>query len=57
MELGGLVPYPDEGRDARDHRRPSALSARAKWLRANGKLRKALVATFRGLSKGLLVAV
>lgn len=25
MELGGFVPYPDEGRDARDHLRPSAL--------------------------------
>lgn len=27
------------------------------YLRANGKLRKALVDTFRGLSKGLLAAV
>lgn len=25
VELGGLVPYPDEGSDARDHLRPSAL--------------------------------
>lgn len=26
VELGVLVPYPEEGREARDHRRPSALS-------------------------------
>lgn len=25
MELGVLVPYPDEGREARDQRRPSDL--------------------------------
>lgn len=25
VELGVLVPYPEEGRDAKDHRRPSAL--------------------------------
>lgn len=26
VELGVLVPYPEEGREAKDHRRPSALS-------------------------------
>lgn len=25
VELGVLVPYPDEGREAKDHLRPSAL--------------------------------
>lgn len=25
VELGVLVPYPEEGKDAKDHRRPSAL--------------------------------
>lgn len=25
VELGVLVPYPEDGSDARDHRRPSAL--------------------------------
>lgn len=32
------------------------LEALPTYLRANGKLRKALVDTFRGLSKGLLAA-
>lgn len=28
VELGVLVPYPDDGRDARDQRRPSVLHAK-----------------------------
>lgn len=49
-ELGALVQYPDEGTDATDHRRPSAL-------RANWKLAEVLAETFLGLSEGLLPAV
>lgn len=30
VELGVLVPYPEEGKDARDHRRPSALQRKPK---------------------------
>lgn len=30
VELGVLVPYPEEGRDARDQRRPSVLRAKEK---------------------------
>lgn len=50
VELGGLVPYPDDGRDASDHLLPSAL-------RAKGKLSEAIAETFLGLSKGLLAPV
>lgn len=32
VELGVLVPYPEEGREAKDHRRPSALR---KWKKNN----------------------
>lgn len=57
-ELGALVQYPDEGTDATDHLRPSALSVRASWLlRANWKLAEVLAETFLGLSEGLLPAV
>lgn len=28
VELGVFVPYPEEGKDAKDHRRPSALQRR-----------------------------
>lgn len=30
VELGVLVPYPEEGREARDQRRPSVLRAKEK---------------------------
>lgn len=43
--------YPEEGTDATDHLRPSAL------LRANWKLAEELAETFLGLSEGLLPAV
>lgn len=35
VELGVLVPYPEEGREAKDHLRPSALRKRhiEKWER------------------------
>lgn len=56
-ELGALVQYPDEGTDATDHLRPSTLSPRASWLRANWKLADVLAVTFLGLSEGLLPAV
>lgn len=56
-ELGALVQYPEEGTDATDHLRPSALSVRASWLRANWKLAEVLAETFLGLSEGLLPAV
>lgn len=56
-ELGALVQYPEEGTDATDHLRPSALSVRASWLRANWKLAEVLAETFLGLSDGLLPAV
>lgn len=49
-ELGALVQYPDEGTEATDHLRPSAL-------RANWKLAEVLAETFLGLSEGLLPAV
>lgn len=44
-----LVPYPEEGNDAKDHRRPSALleEANEKWAGLLGE-------KFRGLSSGLL---
>lgn len=32
VELGVLVPYPEEGREARDQRRPSALSQNEKKI-------------------------
>lgn len=49
VELGVLVPYPDEGSDAKDHLRPSALldEVKEKWAGLLGE-------KFRGLSKGLL---
>lgn len=49
VELGVLVPYPDEGKDARDHLLPSALrdEVKEKWAGLLGE-------KFRGLSKGLL---
>lgn len=34
VELGVLVPYPDEGRDAKDHRRPSALQRKQMSLKS-----------------------
>lgn len=30
VELGVFVPYPDEGREAKDQRRPSVLGKRSK---------------------------
>lgn len=33
VELGVLVPYPDEGKDAKDHRRPSALQRKQMSLK------------------------
>lgn len=33
VELGVLVPYPEEGKDAKDHRRPSALQEVKKLFR------------------------
>lgn len=34
VELGVLVPYPDEGKDAKDHRRPSALQRKQMSLKS-----------------------
>lgn len=34
VELGVLVPYPEEGKDAKDHRRPSALQKTQMSLRS-----------------------
>lgn len=49
VELGVLVPYPEEGREAKDHLRPSALleEAKEKWAGPLGE-------KLRGLSSGLL---
>lgn len=49
VELGVLVPYPEEGREAKDHLRPSALreEAKEKWAGPLGE-------KLRGLSNGLL---
>lgn len=44
-----LVPYPEEGKDAKDQRRPSALLEEA-----NEKCAGLLGEKFRGLSRGLL---
>lgn len=49
MELGVLVPYPEEGRDANDQRLPSALLEEA-----NEKCAGLLGEKLRGLSSGLL---
>lgn len=51
-----LVPYPEDGREARDQRRPSVLSGLCPWLRAGTKEKWAAVLgeKLRGLSNGLL---
>lgn len=38
VELGVLVPYPEEGREAKDQRRPSALGTRTQKLERYVKL-------------------
>lgn len=56
VELGVLVPYPEEGNEARDQRLPSVLSALCPWLRAGTKEKCAAVLgeKLRGLSSGLV---
>lgn len=38
VELGVLVPYPEEGREAKDQRRPSALRTHAQKLERHFRL-------------------
>lgn len=53
FELPGVVPYPEDGSDATDHRRPSPLQLDIRLMGKNGNCILLAGELIRGLSTGL----